>query len=104
MAERQGERRINGGRRGPAICSIWPALGAATHHNPVVKAYYDRLRAKGKKAKVALVACMRKLIGILNIMMARGQKWNPTRYAAQLSERAPARSVPDRAHDSQSDR
>lgn len=45
-------------------------LGAATRHNPALKAFYRRLIAKGKLAKVALVACMRKLIVILNIMIA----------------------------------
>ena len=46
-------------------------LGAATQHNPVLKAFYQRLIAKGKKPKVALIACMRKLIVILNTMIAR---------------------------------
>ena len=57
-------------------------LGAATRHNPALKAFYRRLIAKGKEPKVALVACMRKLIVILNIMIARRQKWNPSLYAA----------------------
>ncbi|WP_249128701.1 MULTISPECIES: hypothetical protein [unclassified Bradyrhizobium] len=50
-------------------------LGAATQHNPV-KDFYRRLIAKGKEPKVALVACMRKLIVILNTMIARRQKWD----------------------------
>ena len=54
-----------------------PCVGAATRYNPVLKAFYQRLLAKGKKKKVAIVACMRKLIVILNIMIARRQKWNP---------------------------
>jgi transposase len=45
-------------------------------------AYYQRLRARGKEAKVALVACMRKLIVILNTMLARNQTWNPPTRAA----------------------
>ena len=57
-----------------------PCLGAATQHNPVLKAFYDRLIAKGKEPKVALTACMRKLIVILNTMIARRQKWDVTRY------------------------
>jgi transposase len=57
-------------------------LAAATRHNPVIKVYYQRLRANGKKAKVALVACMRKLIVILNTMLARAQMWNPPTAAA----------------------
>ena len=56
-------------------------MGAATRHNPVLKAFYGRLIAKGKKPKVALVACMRKLIVILNIMIARREKWDASRYA-----------------------
>jgi transposase len=58
-----------------------PILSAATQHNPVLKACYQRLIAKGKKAKVALIACMRKLIGILNTMLARGAKWDPAKHA-----------------------
>ena len=56
-------------------------LGAATQNNPVLKVFYQRLIAKGKEPKVALVACMRKLIIILNTMIARRQKWDPSRYA-----------------------
>jgi transposase len=47
----------------------------------VLKAFYDRLVAKGKLKKVALTACMRKLISILNIMIERRQKWDAKRYA-----------------------
>ncbi len=54
-----------------------PVMGAATQHNPVLKATYQRLIAKGKPAKVAIIACMRKLIVILNTMLARDQTWNP---------------------------
>ena len=58
-----------------------PCLGAATQHNPLLKAHYERLIAKGKEPKVALVACMRKLIIILNTMIACGEKWDPNHYA-----------------------
>ena len=58
-----------------------PCVGAATQNNPVLKAYYQRLLAKGKEPKVALIACMRKLIVILNTMIARRQKWDSSRYA-----------------------
>lgn len=75
--EHRGERHIRGGRREIRDLLYMASLGAATRHNPVIQAYYQRLRAKGKKAKVALVACMRKLIVILNTMLARGQMWNP---------------------------
>jgi transposase len=79
--KRRGERQIKGGRRKVRNLFYMACLGAATRHNPVLKAFYRRLIAKGKKAKVALVACMRKLIVILNIMIARGEKWDANRYA-----------------------
>jgi transposase len=81
--ERKGLRHIKGGRRKLRNLIFIPVMGAATRHNPVLKAYYERLRAKGKEAKVALIACMRKLIVILNTMLARDQIWNsPTLVAA----------------------
>jgi transposase len=80
--KRRGERQIKGGRRKVRNLFYMACLGAATRHNPVLKAFYRRLLAKGKEKKVALVACMRKLIVILNIMIARGQKWNPNLLAA----------------------
>jgi len=75
--ERSGGRHIRGGRRKLRNLLYMPVMGAATRHNPVLAAHYRRLRAKGKEAKVALVACMRKLIVILNAMLARNQTWNP---------------------------
>ena len=59
-----------------------PVMGAATRHNPALKAFYRRLVAKGKPAKVAIIACMRKLIVILNTMLARDQTWSPPACAA----------------------
>ena len=79
--KRRGERQIKGGRRKIRNLFYMACLGAATRHNPVLRSFYRRLIAKGKKAKVALVACMRKLIVILNIMIARRQKWNPGAHA-----------------------
>jgi len=78
----KGERHIKGGRQEIRNLLYMATLGAATKHNPVLKAYYQRLRAKGKPAKVALIACMRKLIVILNTMLARGEKWDPSRCPA----------------------
>jgi transposase len=77
--KRRGERHIRGGRMAMRNLLFMPITGAATQHNPVLKAYYERLRAKGKEHKVALTACMRKLIVILNTMMARREKWDPCR-------------------------
>jgi len=79
--KRRGERHIKGGRRWVRNAIYMPCVGAATLNNPVLKAYYQRLIAKGKEPKVAIIACMRKLIIILNTMIARRQKWDPSRYA-----------------------
>ena len=79
--KRRGERQIKGGRRKVRNLFYMACMGAATQHNSVLKAFYHRLIAKGKKPKVALVACMRKLIVILNIMIARREKWDASRYA-----------------------
>jgi transposase len=79
--KRRGERHIKGGRRWVRNAIYMPCLGAATQNNPALKAFYNRLIAKGKEPKVALIACMRKLIIILNTMIARRQKWDPSRYA-----------------------
>ena len=78
---RRGERHIKSGRRRTRNAFYMACLGAATRHNPVLKAFYDRLVARGKEKKVALTACMRKLISILNIMIERRQKWDASRYA-----------------------
>jgi transposase len=80
--ERKGARRIKGGRRKLRNLLYMPVMGAATQHNPVLKAYYLRLIARGKEAKVAIIACMRKLIVILNTMLARDEIWNPPARAA----------------------
>lgn len=79
--KRRGERHIKGGRRWVRNAIYMPCVGAATLNNPVLKAFYQRLIARGKEPKVALVACMRKLIIILNTLIARRQKWDPSRYA-----------------------
>jgi transposase len=79
--KRRGERQIKGGRRKVRNLFYMACMGAATRHNPVLKAFYDRLIAKGKLKKVAIVACMRRMIVILNTMIAHGEKWDPSRYA-----------------------
>jgi transposase len=86
---RRGERHIKGGRRKLRNLFYMACLGAATRHNPVLKAFYRRLIANGKEPKVALVACMRKLIVILNIMIAR-----PTREMGCPSLRGGLTSAP----------
>jgi transposase len=88
--QRRGDRHIKGGRRKVRNLFYMACLGAATRHNPVIKAFYDRLIDKGKKPKVALTACMRKLICILNTMIARRQKWD----ASHSKPSDPARLPP----------
>ena len=49
----------------------------AVRYHPVLKAFYERLRAAGKAAKVALTACMHKLLTILNAMVKHQTRWQP---------------------------
>jgi len=75
--ETSGARHIAGGRKQLRGVLYMAVVAAATRHNPVLKAFYQRLVGSGKPAKVALVACMRKLLHFLNTMIARQQCWNP---------------------------
>src|SRR5690606_20075594 len=61
----QGKRRIRGGRA-PVRVALYMATLSAVRWDPMMKAHYQQLRARGKLGKVALVACMRKLLGIVN--------------------------------------
>jgi transposase len=61
----QGKRRILGGRA-PVRVALYMATLSAVRWDPLMKAHYQQLRARGKLGKVALVACMRKLLGIVN--------------------------------------
>ena len=92
--KRRGNRHIKGGRRKVRNLFYMACVGAATQHNPVLKAFYARLLAKGKEKKVALTACMRKLIVILNTMIARRQKWDATRYNVSAPARLPPSACP----------
>lgn len=60
-----GKRRIRGGRA-PLRVALYMATLSAVRWDPLMKAHYQQLRARGKLGKVALVACMRKLLGIVN--------------------------------------
>ena len=61
--------------------ALYVATLVATRHNPIIRAFYERLIANGKSKMVALVASMRKLLIILNVMVSTGQPWNPPRHA-----------------------
>jgi len=69
-----GTRRIWGGRASVRAV-LYMAACTAVRHNPVIRALYQRLVASGKRKKVALIACMRKLLSICNAIIATGQPW-----------------------------
>jgi transposase len=73
---RYGPRTTWGGRASVRT-ALYMATLAATRHNPVIKAFYCRLRTAGKPPKVALIAAMRKLLTILNAMVKQQRAWSP---------------------------
>lgn len=72
---RYGRRRVQGGRF-EIRRVLYMATLAATRYNPTIKAFYERLLAAGKLPKVALVACMRKLLTTLNAMVRTNRPWS----------------------------
>jgi transposase len=72
---KKGKRRIFGGREGVRRTLFMAALSAAKF-NPVIHAFYQRLLKSGKEKKVALVACMRKLLVIINSMIKKSERWH----------------------------
>lgn len=79
----RGKRMIWGGRA-PVRSALYLSVWSASRWNPVIRLFYNRLRAKGKPAKVAQVACMRKLLTILNAMVRDGWQWDPSIPLDQL--------------------
>lgn len=76
---RQGKRRTWGGRSGVRAV-VYMAAIVAMRHNPVIREFYERLLNAGKPKKVAIVACMRKLLTILNAMLRDQALWNASRH------------------------
>ena len=76
---RRGKRRIWGGRANVRAVVYMAAL-VAIRHNPPIKVFHSRLIAAGKPKKVAIVACMRKLLTILNAMLRDHASWNATKH------------------------
>lgn len=72
----RGKRMIFGGRA-PVRTALYMGALTATRCNPVIRQFYQRLVATGKPKKVALTACMRKLLIILNAMVRQGTPWSP---------------------------
>lgn len=75
---KEGKRQIWGGRPTVRAALYMATLAAVTRHNPVLNAFYRRLLASGKAKKVALIACMRKLLVTLNAILRDRSPWLPT--------------------------
>lgn len=81
--------RESGEWKGKSFCAggraivrnaLYMAALSASRYEPVFKAFYNRLVARGKAKKVALMACMRKLLTVINALVKHNEKWDATRY------------------------
>lgn len=79
--QQRGRRHIFGGRA-RVRSMLYMAAFTATRFNPVIKEFYQRLRAKGKPHKVAMTACMRKLLSIINLMVRNQTRWRTDSVSA----------------------
>ena len=77
----RGRRAVWGGRARVRMVRYMGAL-VASRYNPVIREFYRRMPAAGKSRKVALTACMRKLLVVLNSMVESEQHWNPNGLAS----------------------
>lgn len=77
--KRHGARSVWGGRK-EVRSVLYMATLSAMRHNRVIRAFYQHLIAQGKPPKVAIVACMRKLLTILNAMMRDGTDWDDAKH------------------------
>jgi len=84
--KRNGVRRTWGGRS-EVRAVVYMATLTAIRHNPAIKAFYSRLVAAGKPKKVAIVACMRKLLTILNAIVRDKAPWSDA--DGLISQRSP---------------
>lgn len=80
----RGHRFVQGGRASVRAALYMGAL-VATRYNPVIRSFYQRLLETGKPKKLALVACMRKLLTILNTMVRNGERWASNYRSPALS-------------------
>ncbi len=83
----RGKRTVWGGRARLRAVLYMAAL-VASRCNPIIAAFYQRLLDAGKMKKVALVACMRKLLTILNAMMRTMTVWQPETILRSVSTEA----------------
>ena len=93
-----GKRFVWGGRA-RVRAALYMAALAATRVNPRIKAFYGRLVAAGKPKKVALTACMRKLLSILNSMLRNGEYWRTEESPANVGNDLSADQPPPQAVD-----
>ena len=73
----RGKRTVGGGRARVRAVLYMGAL-VASRYNPVIRTFYQRLLAAGKPKKLALTACVRKLLTMLNAIVKTGQRWDPS--------------------------
>ncbi|EEL1931252.1 IS110 family transposase [Salmonella enterica subsp. diarizonae] len=78
--KRRGKRCISGGRQDVRNV-LYMGVMSATRFNPVIKEFFDRLIAKGKPKKLAYIACVHKLLRIINAMVRDGTSFNPDLHA-----------------------
>lgn len=97
---KRGRRTIWGGR-GRVRSILYMVAQSAIRFNPAIRALFERLIGAGKPWLVAMVACMRKILTILNAMMKNGTRWEPDyeaqRQARKAAEREPAEPAPQAA-------
>lgn len=77
MGTVSGQRHVRGGRA-PIRSALYMAALVATRHHPIIKDFSQRLPAVGKRRKVALTACMRRLVAILDAMVRSNAVWRRT--------------------------
>jgi transposase len=80
--ETDGKRKARGGRV-VVRRALYMATLVATKRNPIIATFYQRLLQRGKPKKLALIACMRKLLLIIHDMVRNGQKWDPMKKKAR---------------------
>jgi transposase len=89
----RGLRRIYGGRA-KVRHALFHIARIGLRWNPALKAMYERLKARGKPGKVALVACMRKALVMLNAMLKAGKPWDPEHEAKKAGQAVSDRAAP----------
>lgn len=78
----RGKRVTWGGRSSVRAVLFMATMAAIRHDNPVIRPFYERLTTAGKAKKVAITACMHKMLTILNTMVRDGEKWNQSAVQA----------------------